>query len=247
MTTNFILEFGWGYIRFWTNGIQVVAPADWYDGEWVTAHSYPRGHYVHHLGLNYISEFTHTSGVFADDLAANKWIETSALEVPSPYQTADLRELQYCQINDLMYIAHPNYPLYKLTRLADDSWSFAEVDWKWPPLQDENIKNIYITPSGTSGNITLTSSATIFDPNDVGSTWQIGHNMAGAFQTWFEIALGVSSATTGVIRAWCRVLQLTEHGPARSDYSDDLPDERDRDDRAYHNTVVMTQCFHNRD
>jgi hypothetical protein len=155
VTTNFILEFGDKYIRFWTNGVQVQKPG-------VTP--------------------------------------AEPLEVVTPYLAADLRDIQYCQINDLMYLTHPNYPPGKLTRVADDNWAYAGIGFKWPPLLDENVKNITITPSGTGGNITLTASAAIFSPDAVGSVWQVGHNMAGAGQTFVEVPLGNASGTSSGIR-----------------------------------------------
>ena len=80
VTTNFILEFGHQYIRFWTNGVLVESSP----------------------GVPY--------------------------EVSSPYSYTDLRGLQYTQINDIMYVVHPNYHPYKLTRSADANWSLANVD-----------------------------------------------------------------------------------------------------------------------
>lgn len=45
------------------------------------------------------------------------------LEIVTPYQEADLKELQFCQINDVLYIAHSNYHPYKLSRIADNNWT----------------------------------------------------------------------------------------------------------------------------
>jgi hypothetical protein len=156
VTTNFILEFGEKYIRFWSNGAQVLS-----------------------------------GGV--------------PLEKATPYLEADLRTIQYTQINDLMYIVHPNYPPAKLTRLADDNWTYAAISFKWPPLLDENVKNITIQVSATTGAINLLASAAIFSPDDIGSVWQIGHNMAGASQTWIEVPLGTTSGSSTGLRvrgAW---------------------------------------------
>ena len=239
VTTNFILEFGWGYIRFWTNGVQVIAPESWYSGNWVTGHLYTRGEYVHHDGKNYICEGTHTSGVFATDLADNWWIEGSAIEVPTPYKPEDLRELQYTQINDLMYVVHPKYPPFKLTRQADDRWSFAEVAWKWPPLQDENILNININTSATGGTINMHATSGIWTPDDVGTTWQIGHNQAGFVQTWTEVALGVTTANSSAIRVrgpWSFTTYGTWSGEVRiirTIYRTGVTETI----RTYHNTV----------
>lgn len=202
VTTNFILEFGHLYVRFWSNAVQVMWPISAHTA-WVTAHAYTVGTSVK-TGTPediYVCKIAHTSGTFATDLAAGKWAkERVPLECVTPYVEAHLQQVQYCQINDLMYLTHPEYPPQKLSRLADDSWTFAPVAFKWPALQDENINNWTITPSATSGTITLTSNAGIFSADDVGSTWQVGHNMAGANQTYCEVALGVTTANSPGIR-----------------------------------------------
>ena len=202
VTTNFVLEFGEFYVRFWTNGIPVVTPISSYTA-WVTTHSYVVGDRVR-AGTPekvYVCKIAHSSVDFAADLAAGKWEhEHPVLEKITPYPATKLRQIQYCQINDIMYLTHPEYPLQKLTRVADDNWTFAEVAFKWPPLQDENIQNITITPSSTGGDITLTASAALFEAGDVGSTWQVGHNMAGQSQTYVEVALEATSNNSPAIR-----------------------------------------------
>lgn len=92
-TTNRMLEFGNGYVRFLTGG---TAPA------------------------------LITSG-------------GSAVEVAAPWGTADLFELQTCQINDVVYVTHQDHPPYKLSRVSDTVWTLAEVDPYYPPMLDENV------------------------------------------------------------------------------------------------------------
>lgn len=82
------------------------------------------------------------------------------LEVVTPYQEADLRDIQYIQINDVMFFVHPDYAPQKLSRLADDDWAFEEIAPDWPALLDENITDVTLTPSATSGSaITITADA----------------------------------------------------------------------------------------
>ena len=187
---------------FQTDGVQVMVPIANHTA-WITAHAYTVGTFVK-AGAPldvYRCAIDHTSGTFATDLAAGKWVaERQPLEKVTPYLEADLSTIQYCQINDLMYMTHPNYPPQKLTRVADDNWTFAEVAFKWPPLLEENSQNINITLSGTSGNITMAATSPIWSQDDVGSIWQIGHNMAGATQTWVEVALGLTTANSAAIR-----------------------------------------------
>lgn len=50
-------------------------------------------------------------------------------EVETPYAHADVADLVYIQDADVMYITHPDYPVHKLSRLADDNWTLTEVDF----------------------------------------------------------------------------------------------------------------------
>lgn len=113
-TTNFVLEAGDRYLRFWKAGASVEDPND----------------------------------------------PGNPLEVVTPYLEADLRQLQFIQINDVMFFAHPDHAPRKLSRLADDDWTMEEFVPDWPALLDENISKITLTASATSGTgITITASA----------------------------------------------------------------------------------------
>lgn len=46
-------------------------------------------------------------------------------EVTTTYLSADLDALVFAQEADVVYIVHPNYPVKKLSRLADDNWTFT--------------------------------------------------------------------------------------------------------------------------
>ena len=82
------------------------------------------------------------------------------LEVSTPYMESELREIQFIQINDVMFFVHPSHAPQKLSRLADNDWTFLEIVPDWPALLDENITDIKIAASATTGNgITLTATA----------------------------------------------------------------------------------------
>lgn len=95
------------------------------------------------------------------------------LEVLTPYDEESLRELQFAQVNDIMYFAHARYPVYKLSRLADNNWTFAAVNWLYSPLRDVNDGDTTIAASATTGTVTLTASTAIFKPGHVGSQWRL--------------------------------------------------------------------------
>lgn len=51
----------------------------------------------------------------------------SPYEVVTPYDHTDVADLVYIQEADVMYICHPDYPVQKLGRLADDNWTLTAV------------------------------------------------------------------------------------------------------------------------
>ena len=59
------------------------------------------------------------------------------IEVITPYSELDLSELRFVQSADVLYIIHPDHPVYKLTRLDEDGdrldWLFAKVEFKDGP------------------------------------------------------------------------------------------------------------------
>ena len=117
-TTNFILEFGVGYVRFFSNGAQVL------DG-------------------------------------------ATIVEVATPYGEADLFELQTTQINDVVYITHPDWPTHKLSRLSDTSWTMAEMDPYYPPFLDENVDESLGLRLNDAAITTDWVTATAYVPGDV--------------------------------------------------------------------------------
>jgi len=69
----------------------------------------------------------------------------------------------------------------------------------WPALLDENITATTITPSGTTGNITLTASAAVWTKGHIGSWWQIAHRRDTAFAEIAIAAVGAYAATSTAI------------------------------------------------
>jgi hypothetical protein len=122
------------------------------------------------LGATYMRFYTN---------GAQVELSGSPYEIVTPWAEADLLELQWAQINDVAYITHPDYPVYKLTRIADTNWTLVPIVFAVPATLDENISTTTITADGYTGTgsnaITLTASAGIFDANHVGSYWRIGY------------------------------------------------------------------------
>jgi hypothetical protein len=105
----------------------------------------------------------------------------SPLEIASPYQEGELRELQYVQVNDIMYLAHANHAPRKLSRVTDTNWTLAAVKWKYPPLLDQNTTKATLEASASSGSaVTITArdkdsllADDTFLAGHVGSQWAV--------------------------------------------------------------------------
>ena len=79
-------------------------------------------------------------------------------EIVTPWSAADLNEIQYHQINDVMYFSHPDIHPQVLSRLSDTSWTVASLysladirdGVAYPPFQDQNVTATTVAPkSGT--------------------------------------------------------------------------------------------------
>ena len=81
----------------------------------------------------------------------------SAYEIVSPYAAADLAGIKYIQSADILYLFHPDYPVYELQRTSHTSWTFALHKFKDGPYLEQNDinNNIVLTPSAMNGTITL--------------------------------------------------------------------------------------------
>ena len=95
-------------------------------------------------------------------------------ELATPYDAAfDVSLLRTVQATDTMYIAHPHYNVYYLTRTDDDSWTITEMDWDQPPWNEVNTTAITLDPSDVTGTVTVTASGSFFTPSHVGAYfWQ---------------------------------------------------------------------------
>lgn len=113
-------------------------------------------------------------------------------EIASPYLTADLTDavdgtftLSMVQSGDVIYIAHPNYPLYKLSRLANTNWTMTVVDLAGGPFKTQNVnKSVTVWASASTGTVTLTASSGIFTANHVGALFYIEPKDLSAVKPW---------------------------------------------------------------
>ena len=131
--------------------------------------------------------------------------------VVSPYDHTDLAQLNFAQSADVIYIAHPDYPVYKLARLGATNWTMTAVTFARPPFNDINVTATTITASGLTGTITLTASAALFAAADVGSFFSISVIPAADFNQW---TTGVAHTAGNFVQYQGRVYEATNSASA---------------------------------
>lgn len=115
------------------------------------------------------------------------------IELATPYEAADLSRLRFVQSVDVLYIASGKYPVKKLMRYSENDWQFVDISWQQVPYGDLNIDSgNYITPSGTTGSITLTASLATWSSDNVGDWIKLEQNITG-------YAVSCGGGTSGVI------------------------------------------------
>lgn len=124
----YALEFGDQYIRVIKDGGQVVMTLAGTTA-WLTGQSYTVGMFRKQSDVIYYCIVAHTSGTFATDLAAGKWVAQDAVEIPTPYLEADLALLKFEQSADTLSIWHPSYPEAKLTRSSHTAWTYSTITY----------------------------------------------------------------------------------------------------------------------
>lgn len=167
--TTFQLEFGHKSIRFYSNGAQVTLGLSDVSA-WVSGTSYPAGAFVSYLGQIYYRPTVKINSTIPPFGDADGWVNQSTYEVPSPYSglnytapsywDADVFRIQVQQVNDVVYIVHPSFPVYKLTSFSNINWKLQEVQFLTPAMLDQNATDTTLQAGATSGSgVSLTASA----------------------------------------------------------------------------------------
>lgn len=101
-------------------------------------------------------------------------------ELQTPWSTAHIAQVNWTQSADTLLVVHPDVPPRKITRTGATTWSMEE----WSFYEENGIlyvpthkfakDDVTLTPSGTSGTITLSASAAAFDPIHVGLRFRVG-------------------------------------------------------------------------
>jgi len=229
--TAYVLEFGNQYIRFYVNNGRFVGVLAASTADWATATVYYAGdqvldnasspNVIYTCLISHTSDSSGTDGTGGTpDAAANptQWIAASLTsdlypiyEIPSPYLTADLFELKFEHSADVMYITHPSYEERKLSRISTTTFVLEELGYRDGPFQDVNtVSTAIITPSATTGSITLTASGTdaagnTFAPFKTGTT--AGHAPSGGDS---DVNIGSSQTLPSITGALFKIVHAID-------------------------------------
>ncbi len=99
--------------------------------------------------------------------------------IATPWTAVQLDQINWVQSADTLLIVHPDIPPKKITRTSDTAWALN--DWTFV---DENNRiyqphhkfaddAVTLTPSATTGAITLTASADVFTASHVGARFRL--------------------------------------------------------------------------
>jgi hypothetical protein len=195
-TETYVIEFGHLYMRFYYGTQQAREAATTITG--ITAanpavvtsnsHGYSDGD---HIYISDVVGMTQVNAATRRYTVANKTANTYELSginssaytayssggtaqkvytVTTKWTESEIRELDFTQSADVLYIVHKNHTPYKLTRSAHTTWTLtplmkdtdetgATLLFTDGPYLAENITATTITPGATSGSTTLTASA----------------------------------------------------------------------------------------
>jgi hypothetical protein len=129
--------------------------------------------YVYSEDVSYVLEFGDEYIRFYTD-GGQVQVSGVAYEISSPFTAEQVGDLKFAQNADVMYFVHPYIHPQKLIRYGDADWTIEDIPFTNGPFLDENIESTYyLTPSATTGNISITASGHApFVSTHVGSFWK---------------------------------------------------------------------------
>lgn len=242
VTQNYILEFGHLYIRFYTLGGVLVNASQAVEGVskanpgviTITGHGYPNGQRLHLFSFNDGMEELSNQEVIVAGAGANTfqltdiyganidttnyttWASGGATapytEIVTPFTEFEIDDIRITQSADVLYLFHPDHEIQKLVRETAVIWTLSDIVADDGPYMGLNNTTTTLTPSGTTGSITITASDTIGINDDLGFlATDVGRLMRikDAALDWTWLTITARSSTT--------VVTATIEGPDLSD------------------------------
>ena len=100
--------------------------------------------------------------------------DAQVAEVAAPWALSQLSQLAFTQSADTLLICHPDLDPKRVTRTSHTSWTIDA--WPWVEVPTHRFVNaaVTMTPSATTGTITLTAGGNVFLPGHAGQRWRLG-------------------------------------------------------------------------
>lgn len=112
-----------------------------------------------------------------------------------PYTESEIFDLQFAQLNDIIWITHPNHAPQQLIRTASNNWTISTLAFLGGPYLDDNDTDIKMSSNGVSGTISVYLSATTSSISFVPS---VSATDLGHVNTYWKMGYTRTDATTGI-------------------------------------------------
>lgn len=117
--------------------------------------------FIFNTTQSYVLEFTHLKMyVWKDDVAQASG--GSKVAVVTPYYGIHVRDLKFCQSADTLFIFHPYYPPYKVTRDFSENFTITLMDFiDGPYLATDESKPVQLLSYSHTGRLTRSAGSAI--------------------------------------------------------------------------------------
>ena len=118
---------------------------------------------------------------------------TSIYQLTTPFTDSEVFGVQFTQLNDIIWLTHPNHPPQKLIRTSANEWTISDAPIIGGPFLDDNTTTVTITASATTGTVNLTVTPTTT------SLFTVSGSTLGHHDAYFMVGgLAQTNATTGL-------------------------------------------------
>jgi len=190
---TYVIEAGNLYFRFIREGAQIVVSGV---TAWSNATAYIIGDLASRLGVNYYCILGHTN---QQPPNATYWYPlTGAIyEIPTPYVTADIPDIQAFQQGDIVTLMHPSYDTRELRRTGHTAWTLSTITFAPSIAAPSGLANTGAVGSAGDAWVVTTIKAETFE-----------ESIASAATTTDDTA----SASVPITITWTQVTGAQEYG-----------------------------------
>lgn len=125
-------------------------------------------------------------------------VSGGAVEITTPYVTADLPSLMVTQSADVLYIAHASYAPRKISRTSDTAWTITQIAFLDGPYLPINTTPTTMSSSATGPGVTTITASSI-----------VGINGGIGFQTT-DVGRPIRMKTPGSVVGWGTITARTD-------------------------------------